>query len=56
MMKTLPQDLKSLNGTKRKWIKLLRTPFPLGFNGNIYHQGNISEMPDFDVFPQFGMS
>ena len=30
--------------------KLLQTPFPLGFNDNIYHQGNISRMPDFDVF------
>ena len=33
-----------------KWIKLLQTPFPLGFNDNIYHEGNISKMPDFDVF------
>ena len=24
--------------------------FPLGFNDNIYHEGNISKMPDFDVF------
>ena len=30
--------------------KLLQTPFPLGFNDNIYHEGNISKMPDFDVF------
>ena len=36
--------------TELKWIKLLQTPFPLGFNGNIYHQGNISKMPDFDIF------
>ena len=36
--------------TKLKWIKLLQSPFPLGFNDNIYHQGNISKMPDFDVF------
>ena len=36
--------------TKLKWIKSLQTPFPLGFNNNIYHQGNISKMPDFDVF------
>ena len=35
--------------TELKWIKLLQTPFPLGFNGNIYHEGNISKMPDFDV-------
>ena len=33
-----------------KWIKLLQTRFPLGFNDNIYHEGNISKMPDFDVF------
>ena len=30
-----------------KWIKRLKTPFPLGFNDNIYH-GN--KMPDFDPF------
>ena len=24
--------------------------FPLGFNDNIYHEDNISKMPDFDVF------
>ena len=33
-----------------KWIKLLQTPFPLGINDNIYHEGNISKMPDFDLF------
>ena len=31
-------------------IKRLQTPFPLGFNDNIYHEGNISKMPDFDAF------
>ena len=36
--------------TELKWIKLLQTPFPLGFNDNIYHEGNISKMPDFDAF------
>ena len=38
--------------TELKWIKSLQTPFPLAFNDNIhvYHQGNISKMPDFDVF------
>ena len=35
--------------TELKWIELLQTPFPLGFNDNIYHEGNISKMPDFDV-------
>ena len=33
-----------------KWIELLQTPLPLGFNDNLYHEGNISKMPDFDVF------
>ena len=33
-----------------KWIKRLQTPFPLGLNDNIYHEGNISKMPDFDAF------
>ena len=32
-----------------KWIKLLNT-HPLGFNDDIYHEGNISRLPDFDVF------
>ena len=35
--------------TKLKWIKLLQTPFPLGFNDNIYHESNIFNMPDVDV-------
>ena len=30
--------------------KILQTPYPLGFNDNIYHEGNISRLPDFDVF------
>ena len=47
------------NSTKRnilrhelelKWIKLLQIPHLLGFNDNIYHEGNISRLPDFDVF------
>ncbi|MCU7801045.1 MAG: hypothetical protein KZQ70_13135 [gamma proteobacterium symbiont of Lucinoma myriamae] len=32
-----------------KWIKSLQTPFPLGLNDNIFHQGNISKLPDFDA-------
>ena len=36
--------------TELKWIKLLQTPFPLRFNDNINHEGNISKMHDFDVF------
>ena len=29
--------------------QILQSPFPLGFNDNIYHKGNISKMPEFDV-------
>ena len=36
--------------TKLKWIKLLQSASPLGFNDNIDQEGNISKMPDFDVF------
>ena len=28
----------------------MQSPIPLGFNDNIYLKGNISKMPDFDVF------
>ena len=38
------------HGTELKWIQLLQTPFPLSLNGNIYHEGNISKMSDFDIF------
>ena len=31
-------------------MKFLQSPFPLCFIYNIYHEGNISKMPDFDVF------
>ena len=41
--------IKSLE-TELKWIKLLQFASPLGFNDNIYQEGNISKMPDFDVF------
>ena len=34
-----------------KLIKLLQSVSLLGFNDNIYHEGNISKMQDFDVFP-----
>ena len=37
------------HGLDLKWIKLLQTPHPLSFNDNIYHDGNISRLPDFDV-------
>ena len=43
------------NETELKWIKFLQSPFPLGFNDSIYHEGNIFKMPDFDVFFCFGM-
>ena len=36
--------------TELKWIKLLQSASPLGINDNIYREGNISKMPDFDVF------
>ena len=36
--------------TKLKWIKLLQSASPLGFNDNIYREGKISKMPDFDAF------
>ena len=35
--------------TELKWIKFLQSPFLLGFNDNIYHEGNICKMPDCDV-------
>ena len=36
--------------TELKWIKLLQTPYQLGFNDNIYHEGNHSKMSEFEVF------
>ena len=36
--------------TEIKWIKLLQSASPLRLNDNIYQKGNISKMPDFDVF------
>ena len=35
--------------TELKLMKLLQSTSPLGFNDNVYHEGNISRMPDFDV-------
>ena len=40
--------------TELKWIKSFKTPFHLGFNDNIYHEGKISKMPDFVDFFSFG--
>ena len=31
----------------------MKSHFPLGFNDNIYNEGSISKMPDFDVFSLF---
>ena len=36
--------------TELKWIKSLNSASTLGFNDNIYQEGNISKMPFFDVF------
>ena len=36
--------------TELKWIKLLQSVSPLGIIDNIYQMGNISKMPNFDVF------
>ena len=33
--------------TELKWIKLLQSASPLGFNDNIYQEGNISKMMCF---------
>ena len=33
-----------------KWIKLLQTHFPLGFNDNIFDERKISKISDVDVF------
>ena len=50
-----PNSSTRLKNIKRHEIELkritfLQSHFPLGFNDNIYHEGNISKMPDFDVF------
>ncbi|MCG8117961.1 MAG: hypothetical protein N0E45_21755 [Candidatus Thiodiazotropha endolucinida] len=47
-----------LHETELKWIKLLQSLFQLGFlvYDNIYRAGNISRIPDFDVFKLFGKS
>ena len=36
--------------TELNWIKLLQFSFSLEFNDNIYQEGNVSKMPDFNVF------
>ena len=50
-----PNSSSRLKNIKRheselKWITFLQSPFPLGFNDNIYNEGKIFKMPDFDVF------
>ena len=45
-------NISRADDSTHNWL-LLQTPFPLGFNDNIYHEGNISKMPDFDVFSLF---
>ena len=43
------------HGTELKWIKLLQTPFPLGFNDNIYHEGNTCVLgPNREAVGPFG--
>ena len=37
----------------KKCINFLQSRFPLGFNNNIYHEGNISKMQYFGVFISF---
>ena len=32
----------------------MQSPFPSDFSDNIYHEGNVSKMPNFDVFVSFG--
>ena len=49
MMQIQPVDLKS-SKDELNWIKLLQTPYPLGFNDHISHEDNLSKMPDFGVF------
>ena len=41
--------------TELKWNKFLQSPYPLDFNDNIYHEDNISKMPEFDFFLCFKM-
>ena len=36
--------------TELKWIKLLQSATPLNFKDNIYHEGNVSKMPDVFSF------
>jgi len=33
-----------------QWVKRLQTPYPLGLNDNILHQGHISNDPSVDIF------
>ena len=42
--------IKRLETEWIKWIKLLQSASPLGFNDNIFQEGNISKRPHFDAF------
>ena len=52
MIKNSPVRFKYIKRFENelKWVKLLQTPSPFGFNYSIYHEGNISKMPDVDIF------
>ena len=38
------------HGTELRWIRFLQSPFPLGFDGGVCCEGNISGVPGFGVF------
>ena len=42
--------VRIIHSTIKIFLASLDTPYPLGFNDNFYHEGNISRLPDFDVF------
>ena len=44
LLSTIGHELES------EWIELLQTPHPLGFNNDIWNEGNISRLPDFLSF------
>ena len=50
-----PNSSTRLKNIKRhefelKWIICLQSSLPLGFNDDIYHEGNVSKMPVFGFF------
>ena len=46
--KQIQNDEKTRNRTKMDYTSA--KTYPLEFSDNIYHGGNFSKMPDFDVF------